>query len=92
MCFSWTQCGCRDLSVIPRLLERISCSLLRASHLATQKNLPIGIILSFVLLTSMKLRPLLTFFSFVLYFFHALRCYNFWGHGPQSSNRTLKIE
>lgn len=69
MCFSWTQCGCRDLSVIPRLLERISCSLLRASHLATQKNLPIGIILSFVLLTSMKLRPLLTFCSFVLYFF-----------------------
>lgn len=53
------------------------------------KGLPIGIILSFVLLTSMKLPSLVFFFClfcfgfcfvfFFLIFFHASSCYDFWG-------------
>lgn len=77
-----------DLAEIPGLLETTNCSLLRASYLATQKKLPIGIILSFVLLTSMKLPSLLTFVH-LCFVFYALHCYNFGGHASQCTNRTL---
>lgn len=50
----------------------IRISLLRASYLATQKSLPIGIILSFVLLTSMKLPSLVYFFVKFFFFFTML--------------------
>lgn len=92
MCFSWMRCGWMWFSCDAKAVRKDKLFPPQSLSSGHSKNLPIGIILSFVLLTSMKLPSLLTFCSFVLCFFHALHCYSFGGNGSHSTDLTIKTE